>query len=103
MPQFKKVDAKFGAPAGRKEFGELSEIRLRSLYVFIVRLDSHGYDDGGAYWGRGIRLYCVRDSRNEFCRFVRANSRDEAIKILGISVEFLKRTVRGRGETTNDA
>ena len=88
MPrQMPKVSTKYGAPMGRigQRGDHLAPYKFR---LFRVRLDSGGYDDGGAYWGHGEPLYCaiappVWDSHiKEECEgatvYLRAKSRDEA-------------------------
>lgn len=86
MRQFDNVSSKYGAPMGRASFGNPeSKIRL-----FRVRLDSGGYDDGGAYWGLGQALYCATDGA-DYRKFVRANSRLAAIAELDIERHMLKR------------
>ena len=51
--------------------------------LFIVYLDSGGYDEGGAYWGIGDPLYCAYyevDEELEGRLFIRAKNREEAKK-----------------------
>lgn len=62
---------------GRACFGvpDQAENKIR---VFMVRLDSGGYDDGGAYWGFGQSLYCATDGA-DYRQFTRANGRLSAI------------------------
>lgn len=81
--QFPDVSARYGAPMGRTE-SPLSE-GPRAIRIFRVRLDSGGYDDGGAYWGhsRGEALYCAQcDDGGR--KFVRAPSRLQAVAQLEI-------------------
>ncbi|SFI05427.1 hypothetical protein [Methylobacterium brachiatum] len=47
------------------------------IQLFRVRLDSGGYDAGGAYWGHGQRLYCAMD-HNGWTHYFRASNRDTA-------------------------
>lgn len=85
MTQFNKVDISRGAPMGRKSFGAIPE-ESKSVSLFKVKLDSGGYDDGGAYWGlsgaywglSGASLYCARSDDGAYQGFTRANSRLEA-------------------------
>ena len=59
--QFADVSSRYGAPMGRSTTGTLSD-EPRSVSLFRVKLDSGGYDDGGAYWGLGPpSLYCAVD------------------------------------------
>jgi hypothetical protein len=85
--QFPKVSARYGAPMGRSE-SPLGEAP-RSVRVFRVRINSGGYDDGGAYWGLGKPLFCaVCDEGGR--RFVRADGRLSAIADLQIPAFTLK-------------
>lgn len=59
------VNAKYGAPMGRRDEGNKPSGRVFDRYV---PLNSQGYDRGGAYWGTGERLR-VRFTLN--CRYVR--------------------------------
>ena len=61
----------------------------RSVRLFRVRLDAGGYDDGGAYWGAGARLYCAMCDEGGR-QFTRAKSRADAARILCIPSENLK-------------
>lgn len=72
----------YGASMGRASFGHDFAGRI---YVSRVRLDSGGYDSGGAYWGHGEPLYAASDTIVGDATFskafatVRAKSRAEAI------------------------
>ena len=74
MPnQFPNVNSTYGAPTGRPSYGQpITKCRL-----FRVRLNSGGYDDGGAYWGIGAPLYCATDDA-DFYLFARARDRKAA-------------------------
>ena len=87
--QFEKVDCSRGAPMGRASWG--SPQYKRNVRLFKVRLDSGGYDDGGAYWGSPGTLYCAAEGE-AYRAFVRAKSRVEAADELGIT-EFLRKPV----------
>jgi hypothetical protein len=51
--------SRYGADMGRREY-RLTDPNTRvRLHVARVRLDSGGYDSGGAYWGMGAPLYRV--------------------------------------------
>lgn len=53
------VDCRYGAPMGRASRYPLPSFD-GALFVERVKLDSDGYDDGGAYWGvrpRGESLW----------------------------------------------
>ena len=102
MPEYKfeKAYSQYGASMGRSNYGRLDV--ARRVRLFRVRLDAGGYDNGGAYWGLGLPLWCAlaedmsadlvqpaTDARN----FVRAASRKEAAKLLGLKSEQLIRGV----------
>lgn len=78
-----KCNCQYGAPMGRPENGGTPGESVR-LYLQRVRLDSGGYDSGGAYWGLGQPLYTCFDEAADYLRFFRASSRDRA-----------KETIRG--------
>lgn len=86
--QFKKVDGSRGAPMGRSEYGTNPE--PKSVRLFRVRLDSGGYDTGGAYWGGGQALWCATDDA-DYRRFVRADGQLSAIVALELEAGALKR------------
>ena len=72
-----RVDCRYGAPMGRASGGMLEgRVSLRR-----VRLDSGGYDKGGAYWGHGQPLWYAEGSEDGW-RYLRAQSRDAAKKQL---------------------
>lgn len=50
-----------------------SKIRLRR-----VRLDSGGYDQGGAYWGGGTPLYYYYQDQGDVDGYLRARDREHA-------------------------
>ena len=79
-----------GAPMGRREYHQKPD--NRTVLLARVRLDSGGYDPGGAYWGIGAPLYCAQDTESDYQEFVRAYSRQDAATILGIT-NLLKRRV----------
>jgi hypothetical protein len=87
--QFSDVSCKYGAPMGRREDGYLETDIARFVRLFRVRLDSGGYDDGGAYWGIGTPLFCAIDDDGNR-KFVRASHRTKAALVLGIPTGALK-------------
>lgn len=87
MKQFDDVSSKYGAPMGRSECGTAPDA-ARTVRLFRVRLDSGGYDDGGAYWGSGEPLFCATDGGG-FRRFVRAASRFAAMHALALEPRTL--------------
>ena len=86
--KMQKVNCKYGAPMGRAEYGT-PEHASEKIRVFHVTINNGGYDNGGAYWGIGKPLFCATDYDN-FTRYTRANSRIEAIAILGIEASRIK-------------
>jgi len=95
--QFENESSRYGSRMGRWESPNPEPV-ARSVRCFQVRLDSGGYDDGGAYWGLGKPLYCLDQSEHEtvnaygnrvyFRAFIRASSRKEAIAASGLA-DFL--------------
>ena len=81
--QLSDVNCKYGAPMGRPQRGRniTSADRVR-FSLQKVRIDSGGYDSGGAYWGVGNPLYwaCSEDGKIE--RFFRALDRGQARRII---------------------
>jgi hypothetical protein len=73
-----KVGSRYGAPMGRHTGPTISyggKISLRA-----VRLNSGGYDEGGAYWGlrrRGEQLYYYENEDGE-CGYLDAYGREDA-------------------------
>ena len=84
------VNSIYGAPMGRSEFGRPNDYGHSSLYLYHVPLDSGGYDEGGAYWGLGQRLYCAECDEGEYREFIRADTRSKAMNILSIEKHQLK-------------
>lgn len=74
MMQFPKVSCAYGSPVGRSQSPFLDGHKVR---VYRVRIDSGGYDDGGAYWGLGSPLFCAEDGEG-FRQFIRAGDRRSA-------------------------
>lgn len=74
---FKEVKAcsARGADMGRRT---IKEDESKPLYLQKVRLDSGGYDAGGAYWGSPDDLYCAFNEDMTFRVFTRAYDRIEA-------------------------
>ena len=59
--QFETVSSRYGAPMGRRADGFLETDVARFVRLYHVRINSGGYDDGGAYWGLGVPLFCAED------------------------------------------
>jgi len=93
--QFPMSDCSRGAPMGRESVGPDDYFKQSSLQCFRVEMSGYGcYDDGGAYWGQGMPLYCVRDMAtrgNEFARYIRASSRAKALEALQIKTACMIR------------
>jgi len=85
-------DRSRGASMGRDEFDfEVGQIPAKSVYLSRVKIDSDGYDPGGAYWGIGTPLYCAHSDGCDYCQYVRAHSREDAAVQLGLSDRELKK------------
>ena len=79
-----QVGSKYGAPMGRPSTArrDLEQDGLlqpdgglpRKLYLQRLRLDSGGYDSGGAYWGLGEPMWVATD-HEDVTVFVRALTR----------------------------
>lgn len=92
--KFEKGYSQYGAQMGRREYNKPPQKKIVSL--FEVRLDSGGYDNGGAYWGIGERLWCAmadEDSTGEeqYRAFTRAHNRKAAAFMLNLKNEQLKK------------
>lgn len=92
--KWSKAYSQSGSSMGRASYNRPSS-KPRSVRLFRVRLNSGGYDNGGAYWGTGEPLFCAmgdEDSTGEeqYRDFVRARSRAEAMKKLGLSIRQMK-------------
>lgn len=90
--QFPNVNSAHGAPMGRVAKG--TPQTPKSVRVFRVRLNSGGYDDGGAYWGHGLPLFCATDYE-DYRQFTRAVDRLHAIADLRIPAETIARMPAG--------
>ncbi len=83
------VSSKYGAPMGRRDFRGDPDYEYH-IHLTRVRLDSGGYDSGGAYWGHGQPLYMAEAGPNgtdevaELRVFLRASSRLEAKRLVQI-------------------
>jgi len=81
------VSCKYGAPMGRRSNNLSGLIVTETDSPFTlrqIRLNSGGYDSGGAYWGRHQRLYWWSveikegETRDECSGFFRAPNREAA-------------------------
>ena len=77
--QFSDVSSRYGAPMGRRSVGDPGD---KPMNLFRVNMVDGDYDDGGAYWGMGDPIYCLRgEGPDEMVeRFVRAKSRWQAFE-----------------------
>ena len=57
----KPVSGKYGAPMGRYTGPDFLDVDAGRIYLREIRLDSGGYDAGGAYWGLGAALWEALD------------------------------------------
>jgi len=81
LDPIKPVSAKYGAPMGRHTGPEYIDPDAGPIYLRRVRLNSGGYDAGGAYWGLGKPLFCAQDQDGGTVMF-RAYDRQEAKALL---------------------
>lgn len=83
-----KAYSQYGASMGRRsaltEDGERVEVRRAPARISLrkIKLDSGGYDSGGAYWGSGASLYRATDADGDVELFFRAPSRSAAKAIV---------------------
>lgn len=77
------VNSVYGAPMGRRSSpGGLALYGVSRTYLRRVRLNSGGYDRGGAYWGIGQPLWCLWGYSADgdlVCEYFRAPSRAAAL------------------------
>ncbi len=71
------VSSTYGAPMGRYTGPDYLCAEAGKVQLRRIRLDSGGYDPGGAYWGHGKPLYWACDGDGNK-RFFRAASREAA-------------------------
>lgn len=69
--------SKYGAQMGRATRHNSAQESPR-FYLRRVRLDSGGYDPGGAYWGIDEPLYWFASEDGETEGYLRATSRESA-------------------------
>lgn len=78
MKPFQKPGCdRYGASMGRRGYTSCTP---SNLHLQRVPIDSQGYDQGGAYWGLGVPLYCAWN--NGFEAYVRAESRKAAMALI---------------------
>ena len=98
MPQTLKpfqvlVDAKYGAPMGRRE--SPIEDFTGPVYLQKVPLIDGDYDEGGAYWGGGSPLYCAWDGVGNAI-YVRAKDSSAAKKKLPSHWRYASKSPKSR-------
>jgi hypothetical protein len=71
------VSSRYGAPMGRRSGTMVNLDTAERLQLQRVRLNSGGYDAGGAYWGLGQALWVAMDHTGETV-FFRARDREAA-------------------------
>lgn len=84
-PILPAVNCRYGAPLGRGQSHAIDRSAPIRFHLVRVRLNSGGYDSGGAYWGFGRPLYWAsaeeipaQYDRDYVDRFYRADDRDDA-------------------------
>lgn len=75
---YTNAHSQYGASMGRRD-NVAEALDVKKLHLERVRLDSGGYDPGGAYWGLGAPLYVAWGDGQEM--FFRARDRREANEI----------------------
>ena len=75
---YTKAYSQYGASMGRPDRTAEAETVMKP-HLERVRLNSGGYDPGGAYWGHGAPLYVAWGDGQEM--FFRARDRREAKEI----------------------
>ena len=72
------VNCTYGAPLGRRSRRLNPESETPKFSLVRVRLDSGGYDSGGAYWGIGEPLWNAESDCGQVSEFFRASDRAAA-------------------------
>ena len=88
-----KVSSRYGAPMGRHGSWAQPDEQDK-FYLVRVRLNSGGYDSGGAYWGHSLPLYRFETTDRQSDGYLRARSRNDAKTILrnefGETIRFFR-------------
>ena len=81
---------KYGSSLGRYSRGP-QELTGR-CHLVRVRLDSGGYDKGGAYWGSGQPLFCAWDDEGNsyYCRAIDRENAKAVIHSQNQAVTFYR-------------
>lgn len=76
------VDCRRGAPMGResgwRESVAENDPKPTRVNLSKVRINSGGYDSGGAYWGHGEQLWCASSPNGDWTSYFRAGTRERA-------------------------
>lgn len=93
------VSSRYGAPMGRRDYGDAEAAAPRSVYLFRMRMADGDYDVGGAYWGASSTpvfvAYAPPTETSEGLRLtVRASKRERAALALGLHTGQLRRGTR---------
>jgi hypothetical protein len=73
------VNSRYGAPMGRPSRLQGDVLPTDPpMTLQRIRINSGGYDSGGAYWGLGAPLYWFSNSEGDVTGFLRATSREAA-------------------------
>ncbi len=96
LPQ---VSSTYGAPMGRADFnGDGHDLPI-TVEICSIRIDSQGYDSGGAYWGLGDPLFHAQESEgDDLDLFFRAKGRKAAEAAIlkdrpNAKIEWIEETV----------
>ncbi len=92
-PKLSNVSSPRGAPMGRNFVNPGSPVEGELCGLHCIPLDSGGYDNGGAYWGQGERLWRVTFEDGAGAVFFRAPDRFRAWQR---ACEFFKMQIRVR-------
>src|SRR4051812_19848588 len=83
QPNLSSSPSRYGAPMGRPSQHHNGDgSSLGKIGVRRIRLNSGGYDIGGAYWGIGKPLYWAASDCGRVDMFFRATDRSTAIAYL---------------------
>jgi hypothetical protein len=77
LKKLPEVNCRYGAPMGRGESHCIGAENIK-FRLQRVRIDSGGYDSGGAYWGLGTPLYWYQSTDGSIEGFLRARTREVA-------------------------
>jgi len=79
-PTLPDVSSRFGAPMGRRSCDQDPEDPTRRVYLYRLRFQDGGYDEGGAYWGSPANVYRAVSECGNLELYVRASSRADAMR-----------------------